>query len=107
MTKSSKQTLVSGWGGFHTRKTNMVYPRNIEQIQNDLIFEVIGAQNALLVPISDQTYGYYWKIQLTSGGNFASPTKSLDDWTEIETQAFAVAGYSSPTKQYIALSKAN
>ena len=34
MTKSSKQTLVSGWGGFPTRKTNMVYPRNIEQIQN-------------------------------------------------------------------------
>ena len=34
MTKSSKQTLVSGWGGYPTRKTNMVYPRNIEQIQN-------------------------------------------------------------------------
>ena len=34
MTKNSKQTLVSGWGGYPTQKTNMVYPRNIEQIQN-------------------------------------------------------------------------
>ncbi len=34
MDKNSKQTLISGWGGYPIRKTNMVYPTNIEQIQN-------------------------------------------------------------------------
>ena len=34
MAKNSNQTLISGWGGYPIRKTNMVYPTNIEQIQN-------------------------------------------------------------------------
>ena len=34
MLKNSKRTLISGWGGYPIRKTNMVYPTNIEQIQN-------------------------------------------------------------------------
>lgn len=36
MIKNSKETLISGWGGYPTRRTNMVYPKNIEQIQNEI-----------------------------------------------------------------------
>ena len=32
MIKNSNQTKISGWGGYPVRKTNIVYPKNIDQI---------------------------------------------------------------------------
>ena len=36
MSKNSNHTTISGWGGYPLHKTNIVYPKNIDQILTEI-----------------------------------------------------------------------
>ena len=36
MIKNYEQVKISGWGGYPIRKTKVIYPKDFDQIQNEI-----------------------------------------------------------------------